>query len=92
MPIRVLAATPDVVGRRRRRSPGRAVVLTQASDPEPLGQSQERLDVGVPDLDLAVVHEVEEVDDVVVGDIPQDDDGVRGRVGPEKAAEEQRAG
>ena len=50
------------------------------------------MNVRVANFDLAVVHKVKEVDHIVEGHVPQDDDGVGGRIGTKKATKEQGAG
>jgi hypothetical protein len=46
----------------------------------------------VSNFDFSVVHEVEKVDDVVEGHVPQDDDRIRRRIGAQQAPEEQGTG
>jgi hypothetical protein len=55
-------------------------------------KGEKRLNVGVSNFDFSVVHEVEKVDDVVEGHVPQDDDRIRRRIGAQQAPEEQGTG
>ena len=50
------------------------------------------MNVRVANFDFAVVHKVKEVDHIVKGHVPQDDDGVGGRIGTKKATKEQGTG
>ena len=65
---------------------GVGLILTEPSDPEFFSYSKERLNVCLSNLDFAIVHEVNNVEQVREGNVPQNYDGVGARIAPQEPA------
>ena len=66
---------------------GVGLILTEPPDPEFFSYGKERLNVCLSNLDFAIVHEVNNVEQVREGDVPEDNDRVGAGVAPQEPPE-----